>query len=377
LSGESIMLDTRENLQLLIQKHPAMTVHQEVPLNLGTLPEVVCQSFITPQERFFVRNHGPVPTIDPESYRLSITGLLKTPTSYTLSELQEAFPATTLVATVQCAGHRRDELIAVEPIRGEIAWGAEAIGTATWRGVLLQDILKATGIEEGTRHVAFTGLDEIEKEGKSTGFGGSIPIEKALDAEVLLAYEMNGESLPPLHGFPLRVIVPGYIGARSVKWLANINLQAHPSTNCYQSHAYKLFPSHIRQENADWTTAEMLGPLPLNSVISRPCEGEVLPAGSTLIQGYALTGEGRCIEHVELSIDGGETWVAASLHMDRGHRWAWRFWEAEVNLPPARYQLVVRAWGATGNTQPEDIKAVWNWKGYLNCAWHRVNIVVQ
>jgi sulfite oxidase len=371
------MLDTRENLKVAIHKHTGMVVHQEIPLNLGTLPEVVCQSFITPQECFFVRNHGSVPAIDPQSYRLSITGMVKTPTSYSLSELREAFPATTLVATVQCAGHRRDELASIEPIRGEIVWSAEAIGTAAWRGVLLRDILKAVGTEQEARHVAFTGLDEIDKGGKSFSFGGSIPIEKALDAEVLLAYEMNGEPLPPLHGFPLRVIVPGYIGARSVKWLANINLQAHPSTNYYQSHAYKLFPSHIRQENADWTTAEMLGPLPLNSVISRPRESEVLPAGPTLIQGYALTGEGCSIERVELSIDGGETWIDASLHLQTQHPWAWRFWEATINLPPDHYQLVVRAWDITGNTQPEDIRAVWNWKGYFNCAWHRVNIIVR
>jgi sulfite oxidase len=370
------MLETRENVQPVLQKHPAMNVHQQVPLNLGTPPTEVCESFITPQERFFVRNHGPIPTVDQESYRLSITGQFGAPVFSSLSQLQGAYPATTLVATVQCAGHRRAELAAVEPDRGEIAWGAEAIGTAVWRGVLLRDILKVTGIGEA-RHAAFTGLDEVAKDGRLTGFGGSIPIEKALEDEVLLAYEMNGAPLSPQHGFPLRVIVPGYIVARSVKWLANINLQTHPSTNPFQSHAYKHFPSHIRWEDADWTTATMLGPLPLNSVISRPAEGEVLPAGPTHIEGYTLAGEGRSLERVEISLDDGKTWMAASFRAQARHRWAWRFWQAQRCRAPARYQLVVRAWDTSGKTQPEALQEVWNWKGYLNSAWHRVNIVVQ
>ena len=121
--------------------------------------------------------------------------------------------------------------------------------------------------------MAFLGLDAIQKGSERFAFGGSIPIEKALSSEVLLAYEMNGHPLPPLHGFPLRVLVPGYIGARSVKWLASIVLQDAPSTNYYQARAYKLFPPHMQAESVDWTQGQMLGALPPNSVIFRPCEG--------------------------------------------------------------------------------------------------------
>src|SRR5262249_28072208 len=161
-----------------------------------------------------------------------------------------------------CAGHRRDELATVEPIPGEIPWGAEAIGNAVWRGVTLREVLLAAGVGPEVQHVAFLGLDAMHKGGGRVAFGGSISIEKGMSAEVLLAYEMNGQPLPPHHGFPLRVLVPGYIGARSVKWLASIVLQDAPSSNYYQAHAYKVFPSHIQAERADWTQGQMLGALP-------------------------------------------------------------------------------------------------------------------
>jgi sulfite oxidase len=166
------------------------------------------------------------------------------------------------------------------------------------------------GITPSARHVAFLGLDTMERGGEPFGFGGSIPIEKAMRAETLLAYEMNAE---PLHGFPLRVVVPGYIGARSVKWVTNVNVQVHPSTNYFQAHAYKLFPAHVQAEQADWATGQVLGELPLNAVICHPQVGERLAAGLIRIEGYALTGAGGYIERVELSVDEGATWTPATL----------------------------------------------------------------
>jgi sulfite oxidase len=224
--------------------------------------------------------------------------------------------------------------------------------------------------------VAFLGLDEMERGGGLFGFGGSIPIEKAMSAETLLAYEMNGEPLPPLHGFPLRVMVPGYIGARSVKWLTNIHVQAHPSTNYFQAHAYKRFPAHVQLEHADWTTGQMLGELPLNAVICYPQEGETVTAGPMRIEGYAITGTGGHIERVELSVDEGATWTQATL-VEPSSPWTWRFWEARLTLPAGTYQMAVRAWDSAGRTQPQDARQVWNCKGYLNNAWHRVKIAIQ
>jgi sulfite oxidase len=161
-----------------------------------------------------------------------------------------------------------------------------------------------------------------------------------------------------------------------VKWLASIVLQEEPSTNYYQARAYKLFPPHIQAESADWTQGQMLGALPLNSVISRPIEGEILKAGPICLQGYAIAGEGHCIERVEVSSDRGATWADATL-LEQPQPWTWCFWEVTLPFAPGTCQLIVRAWDLAGGTQPEDVRQVWNWKGYMNNAWHRVNIVVQ
>jgi sulfite oxidase len=357
-------------------QHPGMLVRQEHPLNLGAPLELIRQAFVTPQDCFFVRNHGATPQVNVHRYRLSVTGWVQVPLALSLDELRAHFPASTMMATLQCAGHRRDELAAVGPIPGEIPWGAETIGNAVWRGVALREVLLAAGVGPEVRHVAFLGLDTIHQGSESFSFGGSIPIEKAMSAEVLLAYEMNGQPLPPRHGFPLRVLVPGYIGARSVKWLASIVLHDAPSTNYYQARAYKLFPPHIQAESTDWTQGQMLGALSLNSVIFRPCEGELLKAGPICIQGYAVAGEGQQIERVELSSDGGATWTRATF-LEQPRQWTWCFWEATVPLGPGTHQLIVRARDSAACTQPEDVRRVWNWKGYLNNAWHRVNVVIH
>jgi len=357
-------------------KDPAMIVYQKHPWNIGAPPVCVRQTFLTPQERFFVRNHSGVPEVDLQRYRLSVTGMVQFPLDLSLDELRATFPVSTVIATLQCAGHRRKELAALQPIPEEIPWGADAMSTAIWRGVPLREVLLAAGIGPEVRHVAFLGLDTIVRGGEPFGFGGSIPIEKAMSAETLLAYEMNGEPLPLLHGFPLRAIVPGYIGARSVKWVTNIHVQAHPSTNYFQAHAYKLFPAHVQAEHADWATAQMLGELPLNAVICHPQDGERLAAGPTRIEGYAITGAGGHIERVELSVDEGATWTPATL-LEQSSPWTWRFWEVTLTLPAGTYQVAVRAWDSAGRTQPQDARQVWNWKGYLNNAWHRVKISIQ
>jgi sulfite oxidase len=226
------------------------------------------------------------------------------------------------------------------------------------------------------QHVAFLGLDALHQGSEQFAFGGSIPIDKAMGAEVLLAYEMNGEPLPPQHGFPLRVLVPGYIGARSVKWLARIVLQEAPSTNYYQARAYTLFPPHVAAGNADWTQGQMLGALPLNAVIFQPKEGEALQAGPLSMQGYATASEGQQLERVEVSSDGGATWTQATL-LEQPRAWTWCFWEVTVPLGPGRHQLVVRAWDSSGGAQPAEVRQVWNCKGYLNNAWHRVTVDIH
>jgi sulfite oxidase len=353
-----------------------LIVHQEHPLNAEPPGDLLRQSFLTPQQRFFIRTHGSIPAVDPTSYRLLLTGLVERKRELSLDELRSMSPARTVTATLECAGNRRDELMAVKPIGGEVPWRAAAIGTAKWRGVPLREVLRAAGVEAYARYVTFTGLDEAQFEGRKVHFASSIALEKAFSPDVLLAYEMNDEPLAPEHGFPLRVIVPGYIGARSVKWLREITLEERPSTNPSQARDYKLFPPEIAAQTADWSRGKTLEDLILNAVITMPSEGETVAAGPTRIQGYAITGQGAPVERVELSVDGGKTWTTATI-VERADPYAWCFWEVIVALSPGDCQLTVRAWDASKQTQPQDVRPLWNFKGYMNNAWHRVKIHVS
>jgi sulfite oxidase len=353
-------------------KHSGILVRQEEPFNAGPPPARLARSFLTPNELFFVRNHGAVPDVDPVSYRLVVGGRVKRPLRFSLEELRR-LPKATVAATLECAGNRRRELAEVAPIPGELGWGTEAIGTARWSGVPLRHLLAAVEPEPQAAHVAFTGLDETERNGVRFRFGGSIPFEKATSSEVLLAYEMNGERLPPVHGGPLRVVVPGYIGARSIKWLAGVTLQEAPSDNYFQARAYRLFPPHMGPDNVDWDCGLMLGELPVNCVICAPEEGETLAAGEVVVRGYAVAGGGRRVERVDVSVDGGRTWRTADLGSQEG-RWAWRLWEGRLELPSGEHEIVCRAWDSAAQTQPEHPAQVWNFKGYANNAWHRVRV---
>jgi sulfite oxidase len=358
------------------RKHPAFIIRTPDPLNGGPPPDMLARSRITPPELFFVRNHGTVPALDPSDYRLVVGGMVQSRLSLSFEEIRERFPKIAVEATIQCAGNRRDELGAVEPIRHEVAWGAEAISNTVWAGARLRDVLEAAGADMAAGHVAFLGLDEVQRQRQTIGFGGSIPLEKALGSETLLAYEMDGVALPATHGFPLRVVAPGYIGARSVKWVAEITVQAEPSDNYFQASTYKLFPAHVRADTVDWSSGLMLGEMPVTAVICAPSGEASLSAGTTLVHGYAFAGGGRSVERVEISADAGATWIAATL-LGTCERWAWRLWEAQVDLRPGARQLIVRAWDTAANTQPSDPAQIWNFKGYMNNAWHRVDVIVE
>ena len=356
-------------------KRPGLVVHGDHPLNAETPPPLLRESFVTPDEAFYVRCHGDVPEVDPGRYRLAVSGLVERPLRLSLEEIRD-LPKTETTATLYCAGNRRAELTQVKSIPGKVAWKVGAAGNARWGGVLLRDMLEAAGIGKGTRHVAFTGLDRDVESGTGVHFGGSIPIERAVSDRVLLAYEMNGRPLAPEHGFPLRVVVGGYVGARSVKWLSEIALRAEPSDNYYQAVEYKLFPPHVTAENADHSEGEMLGEIPLNAVIWAPKDGETLPRGPVTVRGYAIAGGDRRVARVEVSADGGATWTEATLTEGDGPA-SWRLWEAVVEPGPGEREILARATDSGGGTQPETVEEVWNFQGYANNAWHRVRVEVE
>ena len=360
----------------LSEKHDETKTYDDI-LNAGPPLSQLARDFITPTELFFVRNHTRIPHLQLDSYRLRVHGLVTRELSLSLDELKTKFERRSLTATLQCAGNRRKELVSYKPIDDQLAWDIEAIGTADWAGARLGDLLCAAGISgEEAAHVAFLGLDSLLRDGKREAYGSSIPLDKALGSEVLLAYEMNGEDLPLAHGCPLRVIVPGYIGARSVKWLSDIRLQAEPSDNQFQQVAYKLFPPHIDMYNVDYADGMQLTKLPVNSVIVRPQDRSLLPAGRVAVEGYAMSDGEHEITWISVSPDGGRSWQRAEF-VNEPQLWTWQLWRTEFDLPVGQHELVVRAWDSAANSQPETIASVWNFKGYVNNAWHRVGITLK
>ena len=354
-------------------KHDNFIVREETPFNGGPPPSLITKDLKTPNQLFFSRNHAPVPKINPDEYRLSIGGLVEREAEFSLNDLAE-LPQTQVEVTLQCAGNRRTDLFALGDIPGEVAWGDEAISNAVWSGVSLCHLLERTAPNATAKHVEVVGLDQIKKSGKPAGFGGSIPLSKAQGFEVLVATQMNGETLPPIHGFPARIVVPGYIGARSVKWVGQINLLEHPSTNYFQAHAYKLFPSFVNAVNVDWNKGLMLGELSVNAAICSPQSSDKLKEGSVEISGYAQAGGSRSVARVDVSVDGGKTWTEATLK-DSG-LWSWCFWSVEAELAQGEHTLVARAWDSAGNSQPESPQQTWNFKGYMNNSWSRVIVNV-
>jgi sulfite oxidase len=343
-------------------------VHERQPYNAGPHPAVLAEALVTPTEHFFVRSHGDVPVVERAAYRLRVEGLVRTPLALSLDDLG-GFERVTQAATLQCAGNRRDELLAVGEIPGELPWGGEAVGTALWSGVRLADVLRAAGMRDGARHVAFTGLDELARDDGVFPFGGSIPLDKALDPSVLLADTMNDAPLPAQHGAPLRVVAPGYIGARSVKWVGAITVQAEPSANYFQAHAYRL------ARGCD-EPGDMLGELFVSALITTPADGATIDAGRCRVRGYALCGGDAYVERVELSHDGGSTWCDTAL-IGEAARGVWRLWQADIALERGEHELVVRAYDSVGRGMPATLTETWNTKGYMNNAWHRRRITAR
>jgi len=352
-----------------------MVVHQEEPFNAETPRGALAADDVTALDAFYVRNHAPVPELDASAWRLRVDGLVDRELELSLDGLRERFDEQAVIATLQCAGNRREGLIAVRDIPSEVPWGPCAIGTAVWQGIALADVLAAAGVREEAQHVAFLGADVSEQADPPQRFGGSIPRHKALAGEALLAWAMNGEPLPPVHGAPLRVVVPGYIGARSVKWLERITAQAEPSDNFFQARAYRLLTPETDPDEAPAAAGMALGAVAVNADILVPGDGATVPAGRVAVHGYAFAGDDRRIERVDVSTGGAARWHQAEL-LDQASPWSWRRWHSHVILEPGPAQIVARAWDGAGVTQPEDPAQLWNPKGYVNNAWARVTVTV-
>ena len=353
------------------KSHGPLIVRSEDPLNAETGLKDLVANWLTPTEAFYIRSHGGVPQVDAKSFTLTVSGLVNKPLVLKVDELVERFPIQSVNATLTCAGNRRKEFNQIKPVGG-VQWEAGAIGNAKWKGAILSEVLKAAGVQAGAKHVWFEGADELEHAGHATHFGGSIPLEKAMqDAPTmpgtLLATHMNDEPLSPEHGFPLRSVVPGYIGARSVKWLNRIIVSNEPSPNHYLADAYKLV---IDDEASSRAAAQPLYENIVNGAICIPAANGTFPVpGEFTISGYALpSGKADCtVTKVEVSIDSGKSWTVAKLGEDSA-AYCWRLWRTKLKIKN-KGELLARVSDSSGAVQPELMR--WNLKGYMNNAWYR------
>jgi DMSO/TMAO reductase YedYZ molybdopterin-dependent catalytic subunit len=304
------------------------------------------RGWVTPTRLFFVRNHFPMPALDPATWTLSVEGRVARRQSWGLDDLL-ALPERTVFATVECAGNGRSFLT---PHVHGVQWGAGAVGHAEWTGVPLRLVLDRAGVGADAIDVLFEGADTGSESDhpEPMAFARSLPLAKALHPDTLLAYRMNGDWLEPEHGYPLRLFVPGWYGVASVKWLRRIEVLDHPFTGYFQSVKYTV----QRRRGAELET-EVVGPMVVKTEVLRPRAGEVLGVGGNRFFGVAWAGEEE-IARVEVSTDGGRTWDAAGLiGPQAAYSWTlWEyFWEAHQ---PGEYTVLVRAVSAGGKTQPAD-----------------------
>jgi DMSO/TMAO reductase YedYZ molybdopterin-dependent catalytic subunit len=319
---------------------------------------------VTPVGLHYLLIHYDVPVVEPERWRLTVRGERELVLG--LDELR-ARPAAEVTVTMECAGNGRAKL---DPRPVSQPWLLEAVGTARWRGTPLRPLLEEAGVG-GAVEVLFTGLDRGIEAEEEQAFQRSLPLEEALRGEVLLANEMNGAPLPPQHGFPLRLVVPGWYGMTNVKWLERIELIDTPFAGYQNSWSYRL----RQAEDEEGVPLDRMQPRSLMVPPGIPefmTRDRTVAAGEVLLEGRAWSGHAP-VDRVEVSTDGGETWDAAELE-PAGEPWAWRAWSYRWSADPGEHVLCCRARDEAGNEQPHD--PPWNLGGYANNAVQAVRVTV-
>lgn len=341
------------------------------PLDAET-PVQELSSYLTPNARFFVRSHfGPPPPeqLSEENWQLHVAGLVDRPLTLMLHDLKQ-FEAITITAVVQCSGNGR---AFYRPKTPGVQWDRGAVGNARWTGVRLRDVLLKAGLQPNGRHVQLQGADRPVAATVPL-FVRSIPVEKALHPDTILAYEMNGRPLPLLHGAPLRVVTPGWMADSCIKWLTDITVQQDEAQGYYMQTAYRYPTRPV--EPGEVIAASDLKPVEammVKSLIAQPSEGASLRPGPVTVQGVAWTGEGK-IMSVEVSLDEGLTWEPTRLiGEDRPYGWRqWQYiWQATGS---GLHTILCRATDDCGQTQPKT--SPWNPSGFLWNGWDRVSVTV-
>jgi DMSO/TMAO reductase YedYZ molybdopterin-dependent catalytic subunit len=311
----------------------------------------------------FRREHFPVPDVDPAGWRLRIGGSVATPTIVTLADLAR-MPRRSLVVVLECAGHRRAEL---RPATPGLQWQEGAVSEARWTGTPLVGLLRAAGIDRDAAEVVLTGADRgaFERQPGQHPYARALPLAKALHKDTILAYEMNGEPIPPEHGGPVRAIVPGWYATDSVKWLERAHVVQTEFDGPFQALDYRFATA------GDPGLGVRMERMPVHALITAPGAGSGLAAGRTVVRGAAWSGAGA-VTGVEVRIDAGR-WHDASV-TERTGRYGRTLWEYDWNAEPGPHTIAVRARDASGAVSPSE--PVWNRRGYANNSVHRVSVTV-
>jgi sulfane dehydrogenase subunit SoxC len=346
---------TRDQLQLAARNHG-------MPLEALAYP-------ITPIGLHYLLIHYDIPVVDAATWRLGVDGEVERPLELSLDDLR-ARPSHEVPATMECAGNGRASL---SPHVDSQPWLNEAVGTGAWRGARLGDVLEEAGMRETAVEVLFTGLDRGVEEEVEQSYQRSLPLAEALREDVLLAYELNGVALPPQHGFPLRLLVPGWYGMTSVKWLGRITVLDRPFEGFQMAKRYR----RQLDEEDEGTPYTRMVPRALAIPPGIPefhSRERYVQRGVCLLRGRAWSGWAP-VAAVDVSVDGGATWAAAELERDIGSPWAWCGWTYEWQATPGRHELCFRARDEVGNEQP--LNGEWNVGGYGNNAVQRLVVNVS
>ncbi len=351
-----------------------LTLLNDRPVNAETPPHLLDDA-ITPTSRHFIRNNGSVPDdMDPASWSLTVDGLVDTPMELSIADLRSKFDVVSMALTLECGGNGR--AFFDPPAKGN-QWTLGAVACSEWTGVRLKDVLNAAGVKSNVVYTAHVGADgHLSGNPDKLPISRGLPIAKAMTDNVLIAFEMNGGALHPMNGAPLRLVVPGWPGSCSQKWLKRIYLRdvVHDGPKMTGT-SYRVPNRPVEPgEKVDKKDFDIIERMPVKSLITSPETGAVTANKSIEVRGHAWSGD-RDISKVELSIDFGATWITANLDgpVNPG---AWQNWRARVAFPMAGYYEVwARATDSTGETQPFAI--AWNPKGYLNNSMHRVAVRVS
>lgn len=321
----------------------------------------------TPTGLHYLLIHYDIPHVDQAAFVLRVDGAVRNPLELTLDALRRR-PRQTVAVTFECAGNGRARL---EPRPLSQPWIVEAVGTGEWSGMPLLPLLEEAGLEDGVSEVLFTGLDHGVEGGVEQDYARSLPVTDALGEDVLLAHSLNGAPLPPQHGFPLRLLVPGWYGMTNVKWLARITALTEPFTGYQQVRGYRMRsdPDEVGVEVTRMAPRSLMVPPGIPDFMTRR---RLLRPGPCLLEGRAWSGRGEIVR-VEVSADGGSSWGDAGLAEPAG-RHAWRGWSLVWEALPGELELCCRATDSSGETQP--LVGPWNVGGYANNAVQRVPVTV-